>query len=253
MTTQINAEKPQAGGFVAGTLVHTKEGLKPIEEIKVGDWVLSKPENGEGEQAYKRVTRTYEFDDKAIWSINFTGGEDVGFADPYSSDRLFVTGDHPFWVVGITELFMPVYCEIELPDLINRWIPANKLAPGIVLLLADGSLVQTLDVCQLVQTKYLDMAWYDLNNDIFPDNRVQLIDFSCANPDVCVGDVLDKQGRVIFEAIGGDSQYYPPPDTQVYLNEDETVKWYSRKVYNLEVEGYHAYFVAKQGVRVNAH
>ena len=35
--------------FVAGTLVHTKEGLVPIEQLKIGDWVLSKPENGEGE------------------------------------------------------------------------------------------------------------------------------------------------------------------------------------------------------------
>lgn len=28
--------------FVAGTLVHTKEGLKPIEQIQVGDWALWK-------------------------------------------------------------------------------------------------------------------------------------------------------------------------------------------------------------------
>jgi len=44
--------------FAKGTLVHTKEGLVPIEQIKVGDWVLSKPENG-GEQAYKRVLQTF--------------------------------------------------------------------------------------------------------------------------------------------------------------------------------------------------
>jgi hypothetical protein len=41
-----------AAGIAAGTLVHTEEGLVPIEKVKVGDWVLSKPENG-GEQAYK--------------------------------------------------------------------------------------------------------------------------------------------------------------------------------------------------------
>jgi hypothetical protein len=45
--------------FAAGTLVHTKEGLVPIEQIKVGDWVLSKPEN-RGEQAYKRVLKAIE-------------------------------------------------------------------------------------------------------------------------------------------------------------------------------------------------
>lgn len=38
---------------MAGTLVHTKEGLKPIEQLKVGDWVLSRPENPE--QGTRRV------------------------------------------------------------------------------------------------------------------------------------------------------------------------------------------------------
>ena len=37
----------QEQGFVAGTLVHTDKGLVPIEQIKVGDMVLSKPEIGE--------------------------------------------------------------------------------------------------------------------------------------------------------------------------------------------------------------
>ena len=36
---------PAVGCFVAGTLVHTKDGLKPIEQIKIGDWVLSRPES----------------------------------------------------------------------------------------------------------------------------------------------------------------------------------------------------------------
>ncbi len=42
-------------GFVAGTLVHTDKGLVPIQDIKVGDRVLSKDENGEGETEYKKV------------------------------------------------------------------------------------------------------------------------------------------------------------------------------------------------------
>jgi hypothetical protein len=31
-------------GFAAGTLIHTQTGLKPIEKIRVGDFVLSQPE-----------------------------------------------------------------------------------------------------------------------------------------------------------------------------------------------------------------
>ena len=44
--------------FIAGTLVLTKEGLKPIEEIEVGDEVLAYEEET-GEQAYKKVIRLF--------------------------------------------------------------------------------------------------------------------------------------------------------------------------------------------------
>ncbi|HNE92343.1 MAG TPA: Hint domain-containing protein, partial [Agitococcus sp.] len=46
-------------GFVAGTLVHTDKGLVPIEQLQVGDMVLSKHESGQGEKAYKRVISTF--------------------------------------------------------------------------------------------------------------------------------------------------------------------------------------------------
>ena len=40
--------------FVAGTLIHTKDGLKAIEDIQIGDLVLSKDDQT-GEVAYKPV------------------------------------------------------------------------------------------------------------------------------------------------------------------------------------------------------
>ncbi|MEM3146996.1 MAG: polymorphic toxin-type HINT domain-containing protein [Archaeoglobaceae archaeon] len=43
--------------FAAGTLVWTKEGLKPIEQIRFGDWVLSKDPNS-GKQEYRQVIAT---------------------------------------------------------------------------------------------------------------------------------------------------------------------------------------------------
>lgn len=47
-------------GFVSGTLIHTDKGLVPIQELKVGDMVLSRDEhNPDGALAYKRVLNTF--------------------------------------------------------------------------------------------------------------------------------------------------------------------------------------------------
>lgn len=65
-----NTNQNAVGCFVAGTLVHTRDGLRPIEQIQVGDYVLSKPEDGNGETAYKRVVNTFEFEDKEAWFVS---------------------------------------------------------------------------------------------------------------------------------------------------------------------------------------
>ena len=46
------------GCFPAGTRITTDKGLKRIEDIKVGDMVLSKHESGIGEHEFKPVIRT---------------------------------------------------------------------------------------------------------------------------------------------------------------------------------------------------
>jgi hypothetical protein len=99
--------------FVAGTLVHTKEGLKPIEEICVGDWVLSYPDDQappvrwreeggerwvifrqEDEYTYRQVTRTFVHEDKPICEV-----EIIDFSN--GIETLKVTPDHPFYVKHI--------------------------------------------------------------------------------------------------------------------------------------------------------
>jgi hypothetical protein len=69
--------EPVSACFAAGTLVHTQTGLVPIEQIKVGDMVLSKPESGEGEQAYKRVTRTFAHEPQTVMAVGYTQPDDV--------------------------------------------------------------------------------------------------------------------------------------------------------------------------------
>lgn len=93
-------QSPENPCFVAGTLVLTKEGRKPIEEIRVGDWVLSYPENQippkrlrtEAEYTYRRVTQTFVHEDKAVCEVTI-----FNFASN-SQDVIRVTPNHPFFV-----------------------------------------------------------------------------------------------------------------------------------------------------------
>ncbi|WP_240416814.1 polymorphic toxin-type HINT domain-containing protein [Paenibacillus periandrae] len=73
--------------FTAGTLVKTEKGEKPIEEIQVGDLVLSKNEVT-GEVAYKEVTATFNHETDEIYKIH------VG------DQTIEATFNHPFWVDG---------------------------------------------------------------------------------------------------------------------------------------------------------
>lgn len=86
--------------FAAGTLVHTQEGLKPIEDIKVGDMVLSKHESGEGERAYKRVTKTFVHEDREVILLGAMFGKPTPTASERVIKHLVVTPDHPIWVKG---------------------------------------------------------------------------------------------------------------------------------------------------------
>jgi len=110
-----------AAGIAAGTLVHTEEGLVPIEKVKVGDWVLSKPENG-GEQAYKRVLQTFAYEPKRVMKVGYVLPTDVNRAYP-----LNVTLNHPFYVTG------------------KGWTAANDLPQGFN---ADGSKFELSDGSQ---------------------------------------------------------------------------------------------------------
>ena len=62
------------GCFMAGTLVNTKEGLKPIEEVKIGEYVLSRNEES-GETSYKKVTDTLIRSTYNICTIELENGK----------------------------------------------------------------------------------------------------------------------------------------------------------------------------------
>lgn len=59
-------------GFMKGTLVETEEGWTPIDELKVGDFVMSRPENGIGETVPKWVVNTFRYEDKEVVMLRFS-------------------------------------------------------------------------------------------------------------------------------------------------------------------------------------
>jgi hypothetical protein len=89
----------QGLGFVAGTRVHTKDGLKPIETLQVGDWVLSHPEHESppprrrkrNEYLYRRVIGTACVDQQPIVLVTV-----LNLADDIK-DTLRVATGQPIW------------------------------------------------------------------------------------------------------------------------------------------------------------
>ncbi|MEY4516677.1 MAG: hypothetical protein RL180_1023, partial [Pseudomonadota bacterium] len=58
-------------GFPAYVRVMTDQGLVRIQDVRVGDRVLSKPESGFGEQRYQRVSKTFSFKEQEIWIVKY--------------------------------------------------------------------------------------------------------------------------------------------------------------------------------------
>ena len=96
--------------FVAGTLVTTEDGQEPIEEIEVGDKVLSEDETT-GEVAVKTVTETYVNETDELIHIGVNG------------ETISATPSHPFYVDKL------------------GWTLARSLRAGDVLVLSNGELV----------------------------------------------------------------------------------------------------------------
>ncbi|MFM7888319.1 MAG: polymorphic toxin-type HINT domain-containing protein [Pseudanabaena sp.] len=72
--------------FVAGTEILTTEGIKNIEDIKVGDWVIADDPNTVGEIEAKQVLQTFVHDVASVVDIYLNG------------EKITTTDNHPFWV-----------------------------------------------------------------------------------------------------------------------------------------------------------
>jgi hypothetical protein len=228
MRTMRKVSMP-GGCFVAGTLVHTKEGLKPIENVKVGDWVLSQPEET-GERSYKRVVRTLQFEDKEVWSVEIFPKSEQDQArlesrmiNEKTITRIVVTGNHPFWVKD------------------KGWTRADQLGETafpsgepLQLEMADGQHALISRVEPIMRT---------INNKIGWVQRASHDEY---------GDFIDlNKGAASAEFDFKQRAMTNHGDLNTGVN------WWDREnilrcsVFNMEVEEFHTYYVGTSGVWVH--
>jgi hypothetical protein len=195
------------GCFVAGTLVHTREGLVPIERIKVGDRIWSQPEGDpKGERAYKRVTKTFFHDDREVWSVDCSTRS--------KAETLIVTADHPIYVHG------------------QGWTRADRRYTTRGPSLLDGTSSTVSNLSPITRTPTPDVGWvqsgYGVEDKDDPYGR--LLDLR--NQSIRID--YDRKKRVTNEAFEATRQ-----------------NRFKARVYNLEVEDFHTYYVGELGVWVH--
>lgn len=139
--------------FVAGTPVWTREGKKPIEEVRAGDFVLSQ-DPATGELAYRVVVGATLRTPSPLMQIDLPG------------ESIKTTRGHRFWVSG------------------HGWEMAKLLKPGMSLHGVDGS-VETRNVVALAATERAEA--YNLIVDGFHtyfvgDNKLLVQDNGCPGP-----------------------------------------------------------------------
>ncbi|MCA0753723.1 Hint domain-containing protein [Paenibacillus sp. N4] len=136
--------------FTAGTKVLTDEGEKNIEDIEVGDKVLSKDDDT-GEIAYKEVEWLFQRDVEETYNIT-VGGEVITTTD-----------EHPFWIVG------------------KGWVESKNLVVGDVLTTSDGKelAIEKIEVKKEHKTVYnfkvKDFHTYFVSNlEVWTHNKCNL-------------------------------------------------------------------------------
>ena len=258
-------------GFVAGTLIHTDQGLVPIQDIKVGDRVLSKPEDGSGDIEYKPVVKTFVHEDKEMWIVRleknlekFNKDREMVDYQTYKSaspiSHFLATPNHPVWVVGAMENPQE---DIEFYDQ-PHFKRVDELQQYEIVVNTDGVMytVERVQPTYQVANDNLEFNpnyyWYqehyheDYYDDYVQDAESHMLDYSEAEykgtgyvKDVSyyqqhgyldIG-IKDKKGKLLLTNLLKDNQGEPIP--------------YTTTVYNFEVADNHTYFIGRAGAWVH--
>lgn len=273
-------------GFVAGTLIHTDKGLVPIQDIKVGDLilskpVLSKPEDGSGDIEYKPVVKTFVHEDKEMWIVRLEKNntspyrlkpgdenfdiqnyllvdEKIQAASPIS--HFLATPNHPVWVVGAME---NPQADIEFYDQ-PHFKRVDELQQYEIVVNADGVMytVERVQPTYQVANDNLEFNpnyyWYqehyheDYYDDYVQDAESHMLDYSEAEYKGTgyVKDVSYYQQHGYLDIGIKDKKGKLLLTNLLKDNQGEPIP-YTTTVYNFEVADNHTYFISRAGLWVH--
>jgi hypothetical protein len=225
--------------FVTGTLIHAKDGLRAIEQIRVGDYVLSRSESGTGSASYKRVVNTSEHLEKPVWWLALKRR-----GSGAKLEYLYVTPDHLFRVKGLNYFDRDEEFAgwVRADDLLYEY--AERSAFAVFELPNDDSAVFA-DIAAILKTANpsLGLAY---SRDAFDDARGVGIDFSKPYPQPLYRE--DGQFKSIEMDLPEDEDGSDDDgSTETDLGRYHPVR---RTVHDLEVEENHTYFVGHAGILV---
>ena len=259
--------------FAAGTLVHTERGLVPIEQLRVGDKVLSKAADDSGELVYKAISKTMVTERVPVFLMEFDHYIDpnLPIKERFKLRRaldhqaapspLLVTANHPFWTLN------------------QGWVKAEKLTTQDIMTTQGNQQFTTLGGGGF-NYKYKGIT------PLFKTNKSgfgYIVDYS---------DETGRSGGRFIDLLTGERDYsdpaYRPIIDKLWINDHEwkqhlldqtpeehrehaefygfrqgnwrdpdTVEWgegegpLTMTVYNIEVEDTHTYFVGEAGIWVH--
>lgn len=223
----FRAATDTGGCFVAGTLVHTDKGLVPIQDVKVGDKVLSKSENDPNDElSYQKIIETHKFENKSIHLLRLIEASPLN--DVSTTLEIFATPNHQFWKVDV------------------GWTRADLLRHGDEVILANGNKATIFEWSPVLRTANTSIGWVASDLEGIGESNAEigyLINFSnsvISTPFLSLDNWLNEQ--VIYW------DYAPDGITWIDNYED---RLFSIDVYNVTVEDTHTYFVSENSIWVH--
>jgi hypothetical protein len=176
------------GGFVAGTLIHTEQGLRPLAQLCIGDKVLVAQEDGT--PVFSPILHLQPCKDKDVILLEFINEE------LQASGELIVQPDHLFWVEP------------------QGWTTANQLTYGMRIKRFDHRSVAVVRTLGLFCTEEADIACnFDQSDFTGPtvDLRQQSIQIyyeGLPNAAVTSGNIEPFTTSTISIEVDGHSSFY---------------------------------------------